>query len=270
MATRTPIPEDVAAKVLFDQDRTCCVCRQRGKRVQIHHIDEDPSNNDPHNLAVLCFDCHDQTQIKGGFGRTLNATQVTTYRDDWEDRVATNREAADAILLKEQVGVADSASASKKRNEWRRPGKIELTTYIESIPDTMKRAYDLAQTEWRNGATNVVAQATYQVTAVAERLWVGLSAWYPPGHFEGMDAEAYIGEYLRQRYDLRHSLMEPEGIGTGGSMMRPLVAYGVLFDLQDLIVLSVRMLLTFVEGDTGISIDAWIERFKAATNSYAC
>jgi hypothetical protein len=33
--------------------------------------------------------------------------------------------------------------------------------------------------------------------------------------------------------------MEPGGIGTGGTMMRPMVAYGVLLDLQELIILSV-------------------------------
>ncbi len=265
---RVPIPEPIAAQVLFDQDRTCCICRERGKRIQIHHIDENPSNNDPRNLAVLCFDCHDQTQVKGGFGRTLNTAQVTTYRDDWEKRVAENRERADKLLLEKQIGVI--GSAIKIEGEWHSPGKIELLAYVESIPDTMKRAYDLAQSEWDKGATNVVAQATYQVTAVAERLWVGLSAWYPPRHFEEKEATEFIGEFLRQRYDLRHSLMEPDGIGTGGSMMRPLVAYGVLLDLQELIVLTVQMLLTFVQVDTGISIVTWVERFRYATNSYPC
>jgi hypothetical protein len=97
----------------------------------------------------------------------------------------------------------------------------------------------LAIAKAASSTTNIVAQATYQVTAVAERLWIGLSAWYPPGHFDGKEATEFIGEFLRQRYDLRHSLMEPGGIGTGGTMMRPIVAYGVLLDLQELIILSV-------------------------------
>ncbi len=41
----TPIPDAIAAAVLFASDRTCCVCRVKGKPVQIHHLDEDPSNN---------------------------------------------------------------------------------------------------------------------------------------------------------------------------------------------------------------------------------
>jgi hypothetical protein len=80
---RTPIPNDVAAEVLYRSDRTCCVCREPRKPVQIHHLDEDPSHNDPDNLAVLCLECHDDTQLRGGFGRKLNADLVRLYRDEW-------------------------------------------------------------------------------------------------------------------------------------------------------------------------------------------
>ena len=97
---RIPIADDIAAEVLFRQDRTCCICQERGKRVQIDHIDEDHLNNDPRNLAALCFDCRDLTQIKGGFGRTLNAAQVAKYRDDWESRVAQNREHAGHVCCR--------------------------------------------------------------------------------------------------------------------------------------------------------------------------
>jgi hypothetical protein len=85
------IPSDVAAKVQFLSNRTCCVCRRQGKPVQIHHIDSDPANNDIENLAVLCIDCHMQTLISGGFYRKLDANQVRLYRDDWLNVVASRR-----------------------------------------------------------------------------------------------------------------------------------------------------------------------------------
>lgn len=93
---RTEIPSEVAAQVLFISDRTCCVCRTRGKPVQIHHIDDDPSHNDKQNLAVLCFDCHRETQIRGGFDRKLDAEQVILYRSDWLRAVAANRAISEA------------------------------------------------------------------------------------------------------------------------------------------------------------------------------
>lgn len=87
------VPDELAAKVLFLADRTCCVCRDRNKRVQIHHIDDDPSNNDEVNLAVLCLgECHTETQLRGGFDRKLDQHQVILYRDDWNRIVALHRE----------------------------------------------------------------------------------------------------------------------------------------------------------------------------------
>ena len=86
-----PIPPDVAAKIQFLSDRTCCVCRRRGKPVQIHHIDADPTNNDISNLAVLCLDCHTQTLISGGFYRKLDSNQVRLYRDNWLNIVEKQR-----------------------------------------------------------------------------------------------------------------------------------------------------------------------------------
>lgn len=89
---RVEILEDVAAETLFRSDRTCCICRQRRKPVQLHHIDDDPGNNVIENLAVLCFDCHRETQIRGGFDRKLDASQVKLYKADWLKRVETKRE----------------------------------------------------------------------------------------------------------------------------------------------------------------------------------
>jgi 5-methylcytosine-specific restriction endonuclease McrA len=97
---RTPIPSTVAAGVLFQADRTCCVCRDRSKRVQVHHIDDDPSNNEERNLAVLCLECHGDTQTSGGFGRRLDADQVILYRDDWTESVNRRRFATMWRLVK--------------------------------------------------------------------------------------------------------------------------------------------------------------------------
>lgn len=85
------IPTATSAKVLFLSDRTCCVCREGGRPVQIHHLDEDNFNDRIENLAVLCLECHALTQLQGGFHRRLDAEQVRLYRSDWYDRLAAQR-----------------------------------------------------------------------------------------------------------------------------------------------------------------------------------
>jgi hypothetical protein len=94
---RTPISVDVADEVMFRSDQTCCHCRERGKSVQIHHIDENRHNNTIDNLAVLCLDCHNNTQLRGGFGRHLSRGLVLKYRNDWLRRVNRRRNDADTF-----------------------------------------------------------------------------------------------------------------------------------------------------------------------------
>lgn len=101
--TRIEIPTDIAAKVMFLSDRTCCVCRSGKKPVQIHHIDENPANNNPDNLAVLCLDCHNDTMIKGGFGRKLNADQVILYRNDWLNTIKKKRANTELEVVQNQA-----------------------------------------------------------------------------------------------------------------------------------------------------------------------
>ncbi len=89
---RIEIPAEIAAQLLFASDRTCCVCRVPRRPIQIHHIDDNPSNCSTENLAVLCFDCHRDTQVRGGFDRKLDASQIVIYRSDWLERVAAKRD----------------------------------------------------------------------------------------------------------------------------------------------------------------------------------
>lgn len=60
--------------------------------MQLHHIDDDPANSVLENLAVLCTDCHNQTLLRGGFDRKLEAAQVRVYKADWIERVSRRRD----------------------------------------------------------------------------------------------------------------------------------------------------------------------------------
>ena len=57
---------------------------------------------------MLCFECHDQTQIKGGFGRKLNAHQVILYRNDWYALVEQSRQVEPP---KEDIGFSNARVA---------------------------------------------------------------------------------------------------------------------------------------------------------------
>lgn len=65
----------------------CCICNVTHKDVQIHHIDNDNSNNAPENLAVLCLDCHSKVTSDGGLGRSYSPGEVASYKTLWEERM---------------------------------------------------------------------------------------------------------------------------------------------------------------------------------------
>jgi hypothetical protein len=53
---RPDIPAAVHKKVLEEFSHRCAICG--ADKPQVHHIDEDPVNNEPTNLIPLCPNCH--------------------------------------------------------------------------------------------------------------------------------------------------------------------------------------------------------------------
>ena len=44
-------------RIMRARGRTCEQCGDGG-RLELHHVDGDPSNDAPGNLMLLCLDCH--------------------------------------------------------------------------------------------------------------------------------------------------------------------------------------------------------------------
>jgi hypothetical protein len=54
--SRPVIPKGVSDAVLKEYNHRCSMCGH--DKPHLHHIDENPSNNDPSNLLPLCPNCH--------------------------------------------------------------------------------------------------------------------------------------------------------------------------------------------------------------------
>jgi hypothetical protein len=231
---RIPVPADVATVLMFRSDRTCCVCHERGEPIQIHHIDEDPSNNNPDNLAVLFFHCHDETQIRGGFGRKLDAAQVTYFRDDWHRRVEARREDADKIALARQAGPRHRQPGTPTRRD-ALPDSAKLTNYIRTLPAVRKDIYSRSKPKWDSGNTPQMKRGSYDVIDVVEQILVTLATWYPPGHFGGLEPQDYINAVPASRFTWHRAHLEPNGMGAGGPMIGTMVGGCVMDDLERMV-----------------------------------
>jgi uncharacterized NAD-dependent epimerase/dehydratase family protein len=76
---RIPIPEKDVDELLVSCKHLCCICER--PFVKIHHIDGDPSNNDPDNIIPLCGWCHDLVVAIVDNARKYTERQLKLYRD---------------------------------------------------------------------------------------------------------------------------------------------------------------------------------------------
>lgn len=257
--SRSRIPPEVAAEVLFIHHHTCCVCNESGRPIQIHHINENPADHRIDNLAVLRLEDHDRTQVRGGFGRRLGTGEVISYRDDWVQRVAHRRQMAD-VLAAEKMSVAPTVSGAS----WAPPGADILVAYINELPRIHKRAYEAAWPKWDSGVSLEMNEGAYGVVDVLERIWIHLASWYPPHHFSGKPSDQYVAVVVAARFEWHRAINEPFGSGTGGTILTQIAAGGVMEDLGKAVAETVRALIVW-NSIAEVDLADWDRRWSAAT-----
>ncbi|BCX88124.1 hypothetical protein MIN45_P0491 [Methylomarinovum tepidoasis] len=85
--TRKSVPPSLKTTILYKSAFTCCVCREKGEPVEIHHIDQNPSNNAENNLVVLCKNCHDEAHTKHSLSQNLTPERLKKFKKKWEEEV---------------------------------------------------------------------------------------------------------------------------------------------------------------------------------------
>jgi hypothetical protein len=85
---RIKIPAELEKMTLYKSANTCNVCRDLNKGIQIHHIDQNPSNNILSNLIVLCQDCHDEAHTKHDLSKNLTDDKLSFFKKEWENEIA--------------------------------------------------------------------------------------------------------------------------------------------------------------------------------------
>lgn len=85
---RPKLPGPVETEALVTSRRRCCVCFGlhgdvgRKPRGQVAHLDGNPSNNSPDNLAFLCLDHHDEYDSRARQSKGLTQAEVKHYRGE--------------------------------------------------------------------------------------------------------------------------------------------------------------------------------------------
>jgi hypothetical protein len=259
---RTPIPSDLAAEVLFASDNTCCVCRERGKTIQIHHIDGNPSDNVFENLSVLCLECHNDTQLRGGFGHKLNAPLIIKYRDEWLERVKRRRNLADELAVKRQVGTETlSEQVETFRQTPIQPTKLKESPldYINSLPDFKAALLRQAQPKWDTGVTATMVQANNDYIDSLTGVLVALASYYSPRQFGSQTPQEYFSDVIASRFQWHRAIAEPRGPSTGGTIVNVTCGGSVIKDVENIIE---DMIMALVGYDDKFDWENWLKRWR--------
>ena len=258
------VPDVVSSEVIFMHDSTCCICVERGKTIQIHHIDESPSNHEISNLALLCLECHNKTHLSGGFGKKLRSADIVRHRDDWTARVSARRDKMDRLLTEPLLGKGYSAQAFDEY--WETPSPDKIQGFLRALPLLRRAAHVAVQPMFDSGISAEMNNGCYEITELLEGMWNKIARFYPPNHFSGMSHSGYVQKYIESRYIWHRQINEPLGSGASGTMVGQIVGWYVFDDVA-------RMIAETVEGlYAGGMLDdfdlvAWRAEWEAAGSS---
>ena len=115
---RKPIPEEVTTQVLLACRRRCCLCFHLNhdateKAGQIAHVDRNPANNHPDNLAFLCLPHHNTYDSRPSQSKGLTPGELVAARDALIRSLETP--AAPQVAL-ERVAIGPTTLPSMKKS----------------------------------------------------------------------------------------------------------------------------------------------------------
>jgi hypothetical protein len=84
---RIRIPQPLQSRIYYKSANSCAVCRRYDLPTQIHHIDQDPSNNVEGNLILLCTNCHDEAHTHHDLSQNLTQEKLRYCKSEWEKEV---------------------------------------------------------------------------------------------------------------------------------------------------------------------------------------
>lgn len=147
----------------------------------------------------------------------------------------------------EVSSIAESESDTKTEIEAKKYTRRYLEypshyRFIWSLPKLKAVVLENAQQGWATGVTADMREASYDIIDFLEYSWLRLAQFYPPEHWGGKNSEAYIRSYIQDRFTFHWSKHEPEGPGTGGTIVGVLTGSDVIEDLENLIVDTVSAL----------------------------
>jgi hypothetical protein len=105
---RTNIPQKTVDIIMVLCKRVCCWC-EKNEATEIHHIDEDSSNNNRDNLFPCCSVCQKKFHTKTNFTRKITKNELKMRRDIFYEKQGNLK----VITLEESKEIKPSIEITK-------------------------------------------------------------------------------------------------------------------------------------------------------------
>jgi hypothetical protein len=204
MNRRSAVPQATADALLVANRRACCICHER-KQVVIHHIDENPSNHAPDNLAVLCLDCHGRVTGNEGLGRRYTEAEVKGHKRAWEEVSARSRFEDGKQDAGEPVPALGALVETAGHGENLSPIEIEILRKTPGDGMIFRMSLNVGEYLWFGGPTLPPDMNKYD-PALAAHYLDGLESLQRRGLVRYEEGELYM--LTGRGFDARRKLLQ--------------------------------------------------------------
>lgn len=262
MAKRKIIAAELTDQLLFECNRTCCICTTPGKDIQVHHIDKNSANNKYENLIIVCLGCHSEIHSTGGFGRNWTTGQLHQHKQEWIERVKKRKEEADNLAsIASVTGEIPPQRPDLEEIDYKELDDPLLIRYLEEILIIHEAQKKIAQIGFDTGITWDSIEACDKLVAFYETVLVELATFYPKGHFQEKHPKLFFSEQIAARAIFQAYALRPEEGGFIPSMYRQFMSYRYMLDVRKMvrdIVVCLQHMTAYVEEQEGRWAENWM------------
>ncbi len=218
MKTRISIPKQIVADIVVKSFNYCNLCYKHTDDWQIHHIDEDPSNNDPDNLVFLCLNCHSKIHTKRSMSGNYTKEIIKTYRDQLYKIIKSN--IANILEIKETINSENSSYIQEKADEsCFAKENPQIFSLVINMKDEYKLACKRAQILYDAGGTYNVLEGNFLEINCISGFIDEMIKSYPEKHFLNEKGEDIINNIYKSYDELAYRFATPEGFVNAGTMV---------------------------------------------------
>lgn len=138
---RKATPPKLKQQIMYESQFVCVICQREG--FQIHHIDQDNSNNAEENLVCLCLSHHGEAHTARDLSQNLNPDALRHAKKSWNDTVKTRRE--DTASVSGQLALSGDSPLAGLGVTWgyiNHQRVIQMVS-LESLSDSDKQLLSL-------------------------------------------------------------------------------------------------------------------------------